>query len=614
MPDNPLRLTDGQFDWSLGVNSAVVRTKSLPILPNGVKPNQLSWLINGSVRGGGIGQRPTFQSLIQNIPWSGTFMGGFLYQPDFGDPILIVMVEGRLYRIRVDTNLEVTDLSALYGLTMPVTGQAYFAQAEMFLVIQNGDLITNPLFYDFGVQGQRLETLRQSNGFVGVGNAANEIPPAGAMDYYAQRLWYNPFGRLYGAGDIVGNQTSGTAPYQFRDSVLHVTENPVCAGGDNFILPTNAGNIRALKHASNIDSALGDAQLFILTRRAVYTCTAPVTRDDWTHATTNTMPLQKIVLAKGGTYSERSCVPVNGDLFFQSPPNGDIRSVSVALRYFHQWGNVPLSRNENRVLRFNDRELLHLSSGMEFDNRLWQTCLPIACPAGVGFQAVIPLDFDIISSFEERLPPAWEGVYDLSGGPYVLQLWEGDFGGRERAFAAVWSIKNSAIEIWELRDDLRFDNGENRITSIIEFPAYSFGDPFGLKELESGEMWLDKIFGTVDWELFWRPDSFSCWLKWDAGQICAAKDCREDPEDPCADDGYPKEPFCEQDMIPITFRKPPSETCIPLSNRPATFGYQFQARLRLKGWCRVRGFLMYALWREKRPFEGLNCQVEIPRL
>src|SRR5204863_2333906 len=117
-----------------------------------------------------------------------------------------------------------------------------------------------------------------------------------------------------------------------------------------FQVPTVAGNIRAMKHTANIDSALGESQMFVFTRRSIYASTAPVTRADWIATTLDLQPLQKVVLTNGGTYSERSVVPVSGDLFFQSPPNGNIRSLTIALRYFHTWANIPISNNENRAL------------------------------------------------------------------------------------------------------------------------------------------------------------------------------------------------------------------------------------------------------------------------
>jgi hypothetical protein len=609
-----LRLTDGQFSWTAGVNSDAPKTKRIAgVLDDGVLQNQASWLMNCSVRGGGISQRPALQPLVQDAPWSGRYQGGMMYQPDYTDPILLLAIGGRFYRVRVDTDNSVTDLSTLYGHTNhPDLTRFHFAQAEMFAIIQAGDYqtVTNPtlpLFYDFGTEDVRPETFRRSNGFVGVGDATNEIPPAGPMDYYAHRLWY-AFGRGYAAGDIVVNQVSGTAAYGFRDSVLHVTENPVSYSGDAFIVPTSAGNIRALAHASNIDTTLGESQLYVFTRRSTYACVAPVSRREWTEASLETMPIQKLALNQGGAYGDRCVVPVNGDLFFQGPPNGDIRTVQTAQRMWGQWGNVPLSQNITRALQFNDREMLNFASGIQFDNRMLQTILPTSIDGiGAGFQAVAPLNFDTVSTFEERKPPAWEGVWDLSGGPYILQLFEGDFGGRERAFAVVWSLINQRIEVWEIRPDLRFENGENRVSRIIEFPAYAFGDPLGLKELESGELWLDKILGTVDVEVWYRPDGHRCWQKWWAFQKCAAKDCREDTEDPCDDDGYPREPWCEQSAIPVTLPKPPFPSCEPQNDRPMTWGYQFQVKLKIKGWCRVRGIILKAIWRSKRPFEGLAC-------
>ena len=618
------RLVDGQLDFSGGVDSSVPRTKQVrfdtqtartgetPPLPNGVPSNALSWAMNCSMRGGGIGQRFTMQPLVQGASWSGLYQGGLMYQSDATDPILLMAVGGRIYRVRVDTDNSVFDLSAAFGETLPPTlGFYHFAQAEMWAVIQAGDLTTNPLFYDFGQPG-RAELMRRSLGFVGVGDPTNEIPPAGPMCFQAQRLWY-AFGRNYAAGDIVRNRTSGSAAYEYRDSVIHVTENAVATGGDAFIVPTNAGHIRGMAYGANLNTALGESDLFNFTRRAAYACSAPLTREDWTAATLDMMPIQKVALLKGGAYGDRCLVPVNADIFFSGPPNGDIRSIRTAVRGTETWGSVPLSNNVERALVMNDRSLLYATSGIQWDNRLLMTTLPKLTPAGPGFQGILTLDFDTISSFtgegKTEKTPAWEGIQDFSGGPIILQLFEGDFGGRERAFAVVWSELNSRIEVWELRPDLRFDNGDSRVTRVIEFPAYAFGDPFGLKQLDAGELWIDKILGTVDFEVKYRPDSYACWQRWTAFQKCAAKDCREDIDAPCPDVGYPIALYCEQDAVPINFGKPPPGACVTGVQRPTTWGFQFQIRLVIRGWCRVRGLMLYAWWREKKPYQGLACHV-----
>lgn len=610
---NGIRLVDAQFSFSQGVQSDSPRQKRSAQIADGVLPNQLSWGINCNMRGGPIGQRPTVQPVVQGATWSGLYQGGLLYSPDFSDPFLVLCIGGRIYKIRVDTDNAITDLSSAYGPTLPSDIPKFFlTQSEMFAIIQTGDFVTKPLFYDSGVEGGvRNETFRQSNGllFPGVNNPANELVAAGPMDYYAQRTWY-AFNRAYAASDIVGSKFSGTAAYNFRDSVLKLTENPIAYSGDGFGVPTTAGNIRALAHAANLDSSLGDAQLFVFTRRAVYSCVAPVTRNNWTAATNSTQPLQKIVLDQGGSYGDRCVVKVNGDMFFPSPPDGNIRSIQAALRYQQQWGYVPLSNNINRCLQFNDRSLLSFSTGINFDNRLLMSELPKMTPAGVGHQAIAPLDFDIISTLEERRPPAWEGVWDFSGGPTILQLFEGDFGGRQRAFAVVWSDKNSQIEVWEIRPDLRFDNGENRVTREIEFPSYTFNNVLQQKELESGMLWVDEVRGTVDIEAFWRPDGVGCFEPWFATQICAGKDCRELVENACLDTGYPVPDFCALDGIPITFPKPVSPQCAPNATgkpRPANIGYSFQVKLRIKGWMRIRGLVLYALPRETPSFYGISC-------
>ncbi len=604
---NGQRVIDGQLDWSGGVNSAKLKTIASDSFPTGLARNQLAWLVNGTVRGGGILQRTGWQPRIRNAPWNGLFQGAFMYQPRFADPYIVLLIGGRVYRARVDTDNSVEDMSAFgVGLTMPSTEpQAYFAQALEFLILQAGDETTNPLFWsDFGT-GHPLTQFRRSAGFIGPGNPGNEIPAAGPMDYHMNRLWYAFGGRGYAAGDIVVNKASGSIGFGFRDSVLKVTENPVAKGGDAFLLPAEAGNIRAVKHCSALDTALGQSPLFVLTRRSIFTCEAPITRVDWTAADFDHFPLQRVALAKGGTYAERSVVPVNNDLFFNGPPNGDIRSIRMSIRNDLEWGSVPLSRNENRALVFNDRSMLRFASGMEFDNRLWQTVLPENTPAGVGFNGIVPLDFDVISTLEERVSPAWEGIYDSSS-PKILQVVEGDFGGRQRAFAVVWSVKDQQIQIWEMTLDDRFQNGENRVTWEIEFPAYTAGNPFQLKELETMELWIDKMLGTVEFEAFWRPDQHPCWYYWHAWKDCAAKDCREEMNATCT---YPGQPFCEQFRATKTLPKPSVFCQTGGNHRPAHMGYQFQVRLVIKGWCRIRGMLLHMLVRDKRPFEDLQCAV-----
>jgi hypothetical protein len=645
-----------------------------------------------------VNQRTGWKPLVQNVNWPGIFQAAYMYEPPFADPYLIVMIGGRIYQIRTDTDNSVVDLSAAFGeLTMPPNEPiGFMAQGEEFLVIQSGDLITLPLFWDGA-------TLRRSLGFLGIGagqttvsstfqitirneddtrvgtvlpagslfttdqgnftlrlpftipaiagsavaditeafagtppvtvtifvpgpdpsvptfgsktftwtitaksggeittGIASELPAAGPMDYYMGRLWY-AFGRQYCAGDIVGSKASGTFPYNYRDSILKTTENPVSLAGDAFIVPTNAGNIRALKHSANLDSALGEGQLYVFTRKNIYATTVPARRAEWS---TLDEPLQRVAQRDFGSVGDRCVVPVNGDLFYQAMDG--VRSLAIAVRNFGDWGNVPISKPEQRVLRFNNRALMRFVSGINFDNRMWQTVGPFQTDRGVAHQGIIVLDFDLLGSMADRLPPVWEGMYE---GLSHLQLLEADFGGLVRAFDIVVSQLTGNIDIWEMttqdRWDSQVENDGDRVIWYLETPAYTWGDPFMLKKLDGLELWFDKMLGTVQFMVEYKVDQSPCWIMWHAWKQCVAKDCREDPEAVTCPE-YPVQPYCEGFKATVSLPTPPNQ-CEPNNARPTTEGYQFQIRLTIKGWCRLRGLRIYAQPKAKAPYQNLVC-------
>jgi len=621
-----------------------------------------------------------------------------MYEPPFANPYLVVMIGGRIYQIRVDTDNSVVDLSTAFpGMTMPPNEPlGFMAQGEEFLVIQSGDLVTLPLFWDGAI-------LRRSRGFLGIGagqstldNAfqitirndndtrvgtvipagslfttdqgnftlqspftippiatssvaniteayagtppvvvnifvpgpfpenpsfgsntyqwtitaklstgattgiASELPAAGPMDYYMGRMWY-AFGRQYCAGDIVGSRASGTAPYDYRDSILKTTENPVSLAGDAFIVPTNAGNIRALKHSANLDSALGEGTLYPFTRKNIYATTVPPRRADWSALSE---PLQRVAQRDFGSVGDRCVVPVNGDLFYQAMDG--VRSLAVAVRNFGDWGNVPISKPEQRVLRFNNRALMRFVSGINFDNRMWQTVGPFQTDKGVAHQGIIIMDFDPLGSMVDRFPPVWEGMYE---GLYILQLLEADFGGLQRAFGLIVSRETGNIDLWEMttqdRWDSQVENDGDRVTWYLETPAYTWGDPFALKKLDGLELWFDKMLGTVQFMVEYKVDQAPCWIPWHSWKQCVAKDCREDPDAVTCPE-YPVQPYCEGFKATVSLPTPP-RPCEPNNARPSDLGYQFQIRLTIKGWCRLRGLRIYALPMAKAPYQNLLC-------
>jgi len=590
------RLADGSRDFSSGVDSGKVPSLKSDLNPNGLTRNQLSWGENISVRGGPISPRTGWQKVVTITANADVYNGGFMYDPR-GDafPWLVTLIGTQFYEIRLDINNAVIPVSPVPAPPSPLPNinGYHFCQAEEFLVIQPGDGTTLPMYYFPNATPPAFD-YRASQGVPG-----QQITAAGAMDYYQGRLWFAR-GRNFTAGDIV-NGPSGTIGYQRRNSILFVTENPLAVGGDGFMIPAQDGNIRAIAHTSNPNTQLGEGQLYVFTRKSIYSISVPVSRNDWIAASSNTQPLQTVVQRKYGATGDRNIIAVNGDLYYRTMEPG-VRSLSIALRDVAQPGSSPISNNVQRALAFDDRSLLRDASGMEFDNRLWETCNPTFI-TGVGpvFRSVVAIDFDIVSSLENKLTdpkiPCWEGAY---AGLDILQLFTGDFGGRERAFAVVFSRTEGSIDLWELTDYARRDNGDNRIAWYFETPSYTWGEEFSLKELDGAEIWVDQLAGQVDFKAYYRADSDPCWHPWISWRDCASRGPNEDIPGP-AYPGYADQTYCDQYRAPYVLPKPPLN-CVPGMNRPSSMGYQFQFKLEVRGWCRIRGLLLYALPRIRAPF------------
>ena len=604
---------DGSFDWSSGVDSQAVTTIKSALVPHGLGRDQLSWASNATMRGGGILQRNGLIFLVDAIQ-TGLYQGGWMYEHPDGvtHPYLVFQVQGVIYKLLCDPPYTLTNLSARFATKTdnctnnPTQDMAFFAEGNGYLVIQSGDGVTLPLFYS-AAQGGNPEFLRRSHGITGqtTGPLINEIPASGPMVYYSGRIWYSQ-NRQWTAGDIEGNQASGTVSNNFLDSILRVTENPLATGGDGFIVPSQAGPIRAMAYTANLDTALGQGPLYIFTAKQVYAMQVPITRTAWIAADTNTQPLVTVAQINNGAVGDRCVVHVNGDLFYQSFDPA-IRSLIVATRYFQQWGNVAISNNETRALGFNDRSILRFATGIQFDNRLLMGILPKQTDRGVACQAIAPLDFDLISTLQDRLPPAWEGVWE---GLDILQMFTGDFGGLPRAFALVVSRLDKSIDLFEITTTSRTDysatpgDTDHRVGWFLEFPAFNWGKEFELKWLQGGEIWVDKIFGPVNLEVYYRPDADPCWYFWHQERLCATRVCAEDMNNPVC---YPTSPnYREAWKWTITLPEPPEPKAQSNSSRPADVGYQFQVKLVIKGWMRIRGLILYAADKEKQIFEGLE--------
>lgn len=562
------RLYDGIISCEGGIDSGKSPTVATASNPNGLARNQFSYATNCTMRGGRVKPRPGFENREIGTfdQEEGRYQGGFLYQGDNGTGCIVACIDGHFLRFNVGSDNSIVDITPSDGPNPSSRPQVWFYQAENFLIGQDGQ--TKPFIYDGGISRR----------------AADDDVPVGTVGAYCRgRIWQaRPDGVTFVAGDLV---------YQngFRSDVLKFIDNTFLAGGGFFTIPANSGQIRAMQSMANIDTSLGQGPLLVMADNTICSVDAPFVRTEWQNLN---YPIRTIAQITNGASGQYSTVLVNGDVFYRAPDG--IRSFYVARRNFGQWANTPISREVSRAIDFDTKSLLTFGSAVVFDNRMLMTCSPVSNNRGVYHRGLAVLDFDLVSGMSYKLPPAWEGVWK---GVNFLQVLSGRIGGKERCFAFVLSDE-SKIELWEITTDARFDSfpEETRITWSLELGSYTFEKAFQLKRLESGDLWIDRLAGEVDFTLQYRPDQHPCYLNWDTWSECAKyQDCETEE---C---GTPI-PFKEQ-YRPRKRFKSPDDSCNSTLNIPFVDGYEFQPKLTITGFCEIKQFRLQAFERTE-PFVG----------
>lgn len=119
-PNSAITKADGTLNFSGGVNSIAVPTIQSERNPNGLKRNELGWLINGTVRDGGITPRAGWKRLGTITDGSAIYQGGFMYRPVQGNPYLMLAIGGNIIKLDPDVGPEnVTISAAVFSVPNP---------------------------------------------------------------------------------------------------------------------------------------------------------------------------------------------------------------------------------------------------------------------------------------------------------------------------------------------------------------------------------------------------------------------------------------------------------------------------------------------------------------
>lgn len=450
-------------------------------------------------------------------------------------------------------------------------------QAENYVIVLSGQ--ESPIIFD-GAQARRA----------GIGEL-----PAGVFGIYLWgRIWIvlNDFKSTV-AGDLVGD-ASGTSANGYRDAILKMTENSFLNEGGAFTMPSNSGPITGLAALATQDTSLGVGNLLVGTVNSVVSLNTPVDRTTWKNLT---YPIQTISLIDYGPLGPRSIVQVNGDIWYRSVDG--IRSFIVARRAMGTWGNTPMSREVNNIIKLDDESLLPYGSGVMFDNRLLMTVSPFRCANGIAHRGLVCINYDLLSTLQGSQSPAWEG---LISGVNILQILKGNVGNQERCFA--FASTNGVIEFWELNKTGYYDqyttvsNGHTSIARkaiqpTVDTRSYSFGNSAQRKRLYTCEIYLDELVDNVSITLKYRPDQYPGWATWTTVNFCAnVTQCTVQT---------PGEFSCQvfktqgaQYAARVMLTRPP-ELCNPISGKQFADGYEFQFRIEGSGHFRIRKFQPHAV-------------------
>lgn len=571
------RVSDGFTKLDGGCNSGVATSD--PLL---AQLNQVHFAVNTTFRGGWPMPRPGLVRRYLSFPdadaetnfKTALFQDAGPYNPDDGTLRLVSMHGGRVFRVAVSNmaTYEVQDISIPGDLNPSNRQRAWSEQGENYFIIQDGQ--TLPFIYNGSTARRALP---------------NEIPVGTAMAYGMGRLWVAR-GREYVGGDIVKGP-SGTASLGYRDSFLKFTENKYIAEGGAFGVPLYAGDITGLAFISNINTALGVGELIIHTRNAVFANSVPPDRNAWKDLRE---PIQRIVQKKFGSMSADSIVDSNGSQFFRR--RDGIGELMIAVRNFGQPGNTAISNEMKRIIQVDDRNLLMFSKAATFDNRLLMTASPYRTPVGVAHRGLIALDFDPLTTIGGKRPPEYDGLWT---GLKILKIVVGEHEEVERCF--IYAVNDSnEIELWELTTDAKHDNNgsaDSRIQWYYETRNFDFGNKFDMVKLDSADFFVDTVSGEVDFDVDYRPDSYPCWIDWQAWNECATTDL-------CIADfgACPTLPNFKLQYRPKKQFTQPADTFDPITKQMLRTGYEMQFRFKTTGYCRHKQFRANSIEVQEAPF------------
>lgn len=343
-------------------------------------------------------------------------------------------------------------------------------------------------------------------------NPANyEIPISTNGAFNQNRLFISNAGNEFTAGDALGNLAAPLAPLTFQEILLPASPYY----GQVFRLSTASNNetITAMGFLQVSDTSTGIGPLLIATEKSIYSYGTQNPRSDWEQG-----QFGSVLTYNTGIIGARAWTNVNSDLFFLSE-DGWVRTISMSRDEQKRWARVPISREVENWLKYNDASLKKYAFLSYFKNKVFIAANPYRVKAvdystrryiaDYAHAGMVVLELDNITSFGEPSKPTWAGLW--TGVNPMDMVTIGD-----RAF--IIAKNDYAINsIWEVNPENNIDISNCRtryVRSRVYTREYDFQDPFLNKELHSVDFNLDNLKGDVQIDVEYKSSHSHTFFPW----------------------------------------------------------------------------------------------------
>jgi hypothetical protein len=523
-------LVDGTSDFSLGQDAWHA--------PDRIQPTQYARGVNVTTKRGTLSPRPGFwdKTLVfqqgslktdfgyfrsyEDIWRGGKFQAAIPF-PQGPDNFIITVVSGLIFKINVLT-LAVSILSTEIKLNQYASRINWSYAAGKIVLFDYPD-------YPVIIDGNKL-TRASQNHKIGT-QPAPQVPISVLGAYNQNRLFVANAGVEFTAGDPVGDLATPEAPITFTevftpssDFFRQVFSLPV----DEALYP-----ITAMGFLQQIDANTGIGPMFIASQKKVYYYRTDQPRTNWGQG-----EFGEVLLANAGMPGPRAFVNVNSDIVFLSG-EGKLHAMSTSRNDTQRWGDVPISREVDDFLKFNDPSLIRLAVLGYFDNHIYISANPYRIQAldrsqrpvtDYAHGGFVILEIDQISSFLEQGSPVWAGLWTGINPMEFVTV-----GDRAFVFSKDGCGTSGFNALYEIKRDATYDivrGIKRRVRSIVEFKEWTFEDPFKHKRENALTLHIDGLRGVVDLLLHRRTSDSPGFLEYAEWHHTAPTEiCDEMPPD-----------------------------------------------------------------------------------